>query len=120
MNRIQPSLGVGYLAAVLEREGHEVHIRDTALEGNNHQVSDGTGDIVKIGEPEESIVRYIADLKPDVVGISVVFSNLAEHAHDIARIVKNIRFFFFPTYPMFNHKILQENIIKTQGCHFIF
>ena len=31
VNRIQASLGIGYLAAVLRKAEHEVYIRDTAL-----------------------------------------------------------------------------------------
>ncbi|MDD5503722.1 MAG: radical SAM protein [Candidatus Omnitrophica bacterium] len=90
VNRIQPSLGVGYLAAVLEQKGYEVHVRDTALEGYGRQVPLVGTNMVEIGEPEESVASYISNLKPDLVGISVLFSNLSEHAHTVARIVKGI------------------------------
>ncbi len=88
VNRIQPSLGVGYLAAVLEREGHEVHIRDTALEGHGNEVLLEDGKTIMRGESDAEIAKYVSSLGPDIVGISVLFSNLAEHAHKIAKIVK--------------------------------
>ncbi|QPJ64473.1 MAG: radical SAM protein [Candidatus Nitrohelix vancouverensis] len=90
INRIQPGLGVGYLAAVLEREGHEVYIRDTALEGHSNKILQPDGQTILIGETDEQIASFISDLKPDIVGISVLFSNLAEHAHTVARIIKEV------------------------------
>ena len=38
VNRIQPSLGVMLIAAMLERHGHEVKIHDTALEGWENRI----------------------------------------------------------------------------------
>ena len=90
VNRIQPGLGIGYLAAVLEKEGHEVHVRDTALEGHEREVPLDDSKTVMIGESDSVIQDYVADLHPDIVGISVLFSNLAEHAHTLARIIKEV------------------------------
>jgi anaerobic magnesium-protoporphyrin IX monomethyl ester cyclase len=53
MNVIQP-LGLGYIAAVLEMNGHEVAIEDSQCLGFNH----------------ETLVQRIADHDPDVVGVS--------------------------------------------------
>lgn len=89
VNRIQPGLGVGYLGAVLRDAGHEVYIRDTALEGyDNERYLEN--ELILIGESEESIASYIANLNPDVLGISAIFSNLMDHAHTIARIAKDV------------------------------
>jgi radical SAM superfamily enzyme YgiQ (UPF0313 family) len=89
INRIQPGLGIGYLGAVLRQSGHEVYIRDTALEGYNNEVDIGRN-MVLIGESDEAIEAYISSLQPDIVGISALFSNLMEHAHTIARIAKSV------------------------------
>jgi len=89
INRLQPSLGVGYLAAVLRQAGHKVYIRDTALEGySNRQDIDER--MVLIGETDEDIASYIAEINPDVLGISVLFSNMIEHAYRIAGIAKGV------------------------------
>lgn len=89
INRLQPGLGVGYLAAVLRQAGHEVLIRDTALEGheNRKELNDK---MVLIGESDEAIASYISNTNPDVLGISVLFSNMIDHAHTIARIAKDV------------------------------
>jgi radical SAM superfamily enzyme YgiQ (UPF0313 family) len=91
INRIQPSLALGYLAGALENAGFEAFIRDTALEGYENQVPySGNTKMVLIGENEKEIKKAITDINPDFVGISVLFSNLAEHAHTLARIVKEL------------------------------
>lgn len=89
INRIQPGLGIGYLGGVLREAGYDVHIRDTALEGYHNEKYLGDN-LVLIGESDDSIASYIADLNPDIVGISAVFSNLIGHAHTIARIAKDV------------------------------
>ncbi|MBF0195212.1 MAG: radical SAM protein [Magnetococcales bacterium] len=87
INRIQPSLGVGYIAAVLKQAGHEVFIRDTALEGyNQHKTLNDK--MVLVGESDEAVAAYISHINPHVVGISVLFSNLLDHACTIAKITK--------------------------------
>ena len=90
INRIQPSLGVGYLAGVLRQRGHEVFVRDTALEDYNRMIPNSDGKTVTIGESEEKTADWLSKVNPDYVGISVLFSNLAAHAHEIAAISKKI------------------------------
>jgi len=89
VNRVQPGHGVGLLATVLNLHGHEVHIRDTAMEGYANQVSIDN-DKILVGESDQDIANYLRSIKPDIVGISVVFSNLIKHAHTIARIAKQV------------------------------
>ncbi len=89
LNRIQPSLGVMLIAAVLRQRGHEVHILDTALEGwERREPIDGQ--TVSIGLSDDEIAARIAELRPDIIGISVLFSNLVESGHRIARIAKQV------------------------------
>ncbi len=89
INRVQPGLGIGYLGAVLREAGHEVHIRDTGLEGY-HIKKRLDERMVIIGEPDEAIAAHISNLSPDVVGVSALFSNMMGHAHAIARIAKRV------------------------------
>lgn len=90
INRIQPSHGVGILAGRLREMGHEVLIRDTALEGYDRIVPNLDGRTVTIGESEEDTARYIEDFDPDVVAVSVLFSNLIEHGKSIVGLTKKI------------------------------
>jgi len=90
LNRIQPPLGPMISAAVMQNNGHDVKIHDTALEGwsNQQQLDHKT---VIIGQSDAQIEKVITDFDPDVVGISALFSNLTDSAHNIARIVKQVK-----------------------------
>ena len=91
VNRIQPSLGLMLIAPVLENNGFEVKIYDSALNGwSNRSLIDKKNKIVLIGDSDEKINEEISNFSPDIVGISVLFSNLLESAHNIARIVKRV------------------------------
>ena len=91
VNRIQPSLGLLLIAPILERNGHTVKIYDSALDGwDNRYTIDEKNNIVMIGQTDDKIAKCISDFSPDIVAISVLFSNLLESAHNIANIVKKV------------------------------
>jgi len=91
-NRIQPSLGLMQIASTLEREGHTVKIYDSALDGwENRKLIDPKKKVVSIGQSDDNIAKVISDFSPDIVAISVLFSNLLESAHKIAKIVKKVK-----------------------------
>ena len=91
MNRIQPSLGLMLIAQTLLNDGHIVKIHDTALEGwDNHKMIDTKNQIVEIGQSDEQIAKVISDFSPDVIAISVLFSNLLGSSHNIANIAKKV------------------------------
>lgn len=91
VNRIQPSLGLMLIAPVLENNGFEVKIYDSALNGwNNRSSIDKKNKIILIGDSNEKINDEISNFSPDIVGISVLFSNLLESAHNVAKIVKRV------------------------------
>lgn len=89
INRVQPLHGLGLIGAVLENQGHDVYIRDTALEGYENQINVDKRTSL-IGESDEDIKRYLSRINPDIVGISVVFSNLMEATHNLANLVKQV------------------------------
>ncbi len=91
VNRIQPSLGLMLIAPILEQRGHKVRIYDSALSGwDNRKIIDKKNNIVLIGHSDEDIAKEVSNFAPDVVAISVLFSNLLESAHKIAKIIKKI------------------------------
>ena len=91
VNRIQPSLGVMLIAAMLEKHGHIVKVHDTALEGwENRVIVDEKKKKVMIGQSDEQIKKVISDFSPDVVAISVLFSNFLNSAHNIAKLAKEV------------------------------
>ncbi len=92
VNRIQPSLGLLLIAPILEQNGHTVKIYDSALDGwENRSLIDKKNNIVMIGQTDEKIANTISNFSPDIVAISVLFSNLLESAHNIAKIVKKVK-----------------------------
>ena len=79
------------IAPLLEKSGHNVKIYDAALSGwNNQKMIDEKNKIISIGDTDEDIAKEVSNFAPDVVAISVLFSNLLESAHNIARIVKKV------------------------------
>ena len=89
LNRIQPSLGVMSIAQVLIDQGHVVKIYDTALEGWSQKRDLGDNKVL-IGQSDEEIETAIREFNPDVVGISILFSNLNYAGHNLAKIIKKI------------------------------
>jgi radical SAM superfamily enzyme YgiQ (UPF0313 family) len=88
INRIQPSLGLAYLASYLKND-HDVFIKDTAVDGWEN-VNTINPKIISIGESEEAISKYIQSINPDVVGISTTFTSLMDNTHIIANLCKQI------------------------------
>lgn len=95
INRAQPGLGMMYLGAVLESRGHEVFLHDCAVEGYERQIPLDQR-MIDIGESDEQIENYLKDIRPEIVGISILFSNLSLQAHRIAAISKSL----FPKVPV--------------------
>jgi phosphonoacetaldehyde methylase len=91
INRVQPSLGLMLIGQMLENCGHIVKIHDTGLEGwNNKKLIDPKKNKVQIGQSDEDIEKVISNFFPDVVAISVLFSNFLDSAHNIARLAKKV------------------------------
>lgn len=87
LNRIQPPLGIMTIARVLLDKGHDVKIVDTALEGWENHIEQGKNKVA-IGLSDEQIKNVIRDYEPNIIGISVLFSNLNTSAHTIAKLAK--------------------------------
>ena len=89
VNRIQPSLGLMIIAQSLLNDNHIVKIHDTALEGWHNRV-DLYDNKILIGQTDEKIEKVIREFNPDFIGISILFSNLNQSGHNIAKIAKKI------------------------------
>jgi hypothetical protein len=91
VNRIQPSLGLMLMAQNLVDDGHNVKIHDAALEGwDNRKIIDPINNVISIGQTDENISKVISEFSPDIIAISVLYSNLLDSAHNIAKIAKKI------------------------------
>ncbi len=87
--RVDFPIGLGYLGAMLKMEGFEVEGLDILMEGFYQEFEPKDGKI-RFGLTDEQIKQRIDDFKPDVVGISNMFSNGFFSAIRLARMVKDI------------------------------
>ena len=91
LNRIEPPLGLLLFAPLLIKDGHEVLIKDFALEGwDIEKLIDSKNKRYLKGQTDEYIAKTISDFNPDVIGISVLYSSLIDSAKDVARIAKRV------------------------------
>ena len=90
LNRIQPPLGLMLIARLIEKDGHVVKIYDTALEGWNTRKEISSRGLIEIGQTDEEIANLIKEFEPSILGISVLFSNLINSTHNIAKISKQV------------------------------
>ena len=78
------------IAQSLINNNHIVKIHDTALEGWNNKKDLGNNKVL-IGQSDKEIKNVIEEFNPDIVGISILFSNLNESGHTIASITKKYK-----------------------------
>ena len=70
-----PPMGLGYLASMLVQSGgYEVKIFDCLLEGWTHEEPSDKKTVVRVGPSDEDIQDEIRTFKPDLVGLSCMFS----------------------------------------------
>lgn len=86
----QPPLGLAYIAAVLEQEGYDVKILDAVVEGYEIENQENDKGLIRYGLSFEQIEKIINDYKPDLVGISCLFSAQHKNALLVANLVRNI------------------------------
>jgi len=82
-------IGLAYIAAVLEREKHNVSILDALGLGWN-KVTELDSNRQLIGLTYEEIAGHIKNISPQIVGISVPFTIQAESAFSVASLVKKV------------------------------
>lgn len=85
--QIRPPLGLLYIAAVCEQQGHEVKLLDCMAASMNHVeiLPDGGN---RYGLRRENMVKSVGEFAPDVVGISAMFTAFSQDAFDAARVAK--------------------------------
>jgi len=85
-------LGIAYIAAVLEKKGHEVKILDCLALGSKNPINIKRGNKVfqRFSPPEKYINKYIAEFNPEIVGISNLVSPTENETLKMAKKVKHI------------------------------
>lgn len=83
-----PSLGVAYLAAVLEQAGYEVAILDAFTTQDNKPNIQGAN--ATYGLDDLSIKKQIEEFQPEIVGITNMYTMYSQDAHRMSAIAKEI------------------------------
>ncbi len=86
--KCHPPLGLAYLAAAIKNK-HDIVILDALAEGYSQEYH-FEKQFLRYGLPFEEIKKRIEEIKPDVVGVSCLFSTQSENAHKVCAIVKEI------------------------------
>ena len=84
-----PPLGLGYIAAVLLKQGVEVKIVDALMLGWHNKVK-VHGNIIRVGLSFENIKQIIKNYAPDMVGVNSLFTKQRQNIHEICRLAKGI------------------------------
>jgi anaerobic magnesium-protoporphyrin IX monomethyl ester cyclase len=82
-----PPLGLGYLAAVLVEDGHEVEIVD-CIARCPLPAEQRPGGIMRVGSGNDEIADRVRAFRPDIVGISCGYSVHAGQSYEVAELVK--------------------------------
>ena len=91
VRKAPPPLGIASLAAVLEERGYrEILLIDAVVEDYYNMVPlEDDPLFIKFGMSNEKIIDKLKQFKPDIVGISMLFSSQSECAFSLAKAIKN-------------------------------
>ena len=88
VRRISEPLGLLYLGASLKNEGYQAEVFDMTVEGYyNCKIKDG---YVKYGSSLDDLKQKILEVKPDLVGISCMFTAREDDAFQACAVVREI------------------------------
>ena len=90
IRRVQPPLGLCCIAAGLRKDGFKnILIYDTLIEDySDVRPLEGNEEMITYGASDELILQKLREFKPDVVGVSSLFSSQVSQAYAVARTVK--------------------------------
>lgn len=81
-------LGIGYIASYLEKNKINVKILDILAEGFEIE-TEMPDRFVRFGLSEKDIIKWIKNFKPDVIGITCMFTTQSKSLHDLAKVIKS-------------------------------
>lgn len=116
--RVQAPLGIAYMGAFLEQQGYEVELCDSLIEGFNHSEK-VYGDFICYGLSNDDIRRRIEKFKPDVVGVSCLFTIQAKKAYQICRIAKEIDRDIVTVMGGAHPSAMTEEVLAENVCDFV-
>jgi len=98
-----PPAAIAYVAASLREVDIEVELLDCIIEGwGNEELIDEKNGIYTYGMSDEAVADYLAESKPGIIGLSLIFSQDLRNLCKISRIAK---------------KVLPNSIVVAGGLH---
>ncbi len=114
LRRAQPLLGIGSMAASLKAKGYEVQYLDSVIEDiNNTFPFDDTTSCY--GLNYDAIVDRVQEYKPDIVGISCLFSSMFPQTIILANKIKKLKH-SLPIIMGGNHASLNIKEVMEHDC----
>jgi magnesium-protoporphyrin IX monomethyl ester (oxidative) cyclase len=113
-----PPIGLGLLAAVLERKGVEVKILDCLARGWNTE-EEAPGGLVKVGLTYPEIKREIENFAPEMVGLNCQFSRQRAIYHETLAAVKSVSEDIVTVCGGAHTTVCPDEILADTNCDFI-
>ncbi len=110
-------LGLANIGAILETNGYNVSIVDALAEGIN--VVKKTKNFTRVGLSKKTIIEKLNYYKPDIVGVSTMFTAYSSDAHDIAKIVKQVNSKTLVIFGGAHASILYKNVLHDQNVDIV-
>lgn len=110
-------LGLANIGAILETHGHNVSIIDALAEGIN--IVKKTRTSTRVGLSESTILEKLEYFKPDIVGVSTMFTAYSSDSHDIAKIVKKYNTKTLVVFGGAHASILYENVLSDKNVDIV-
>lgn len=119
--RVVAPLGIAYIAAFLEKNGRDVKILDAVGSGwrNKELVRREGQQFLKVGLPPSKIQEEVSSWRPDVVGISCLFSSQAHNAHEVARLVKSVDDEITTVFGGAHPSVMFQKTLRDQNVDFV-
>lgn len=86
VRRIGEPLGLLYLASALKEHGYEVDLFDMACDGYDDCAIDAG--YVTYGSPPEALSARIADVRPDLIGVSCLFTSREKNTFEVCKTIR--------------------------------
>jgi len=93
IRRVQPPLGLCCIAANLRHKGiKNILIYDTLIEDyDDVRKLKNAEEMITYGSSDNEILKKLKEFKPDIVGVSSLFSSQVSQAYAVARVVKEYK-----------------------------
>jgi len=87
---LQPA-AIAYIGGFLREAGINVELLDCIVEGwTNEELIDEKNGIYTYGMSDEAVADYLAESKPDIVGLSLIFSQDLRNLAKISKVTKEV------------------------------